>query len=173
MSVTLMHMHILLIPAECMQWNLNELHGFNFPSANQGLGSLATSAERYIDGSWTRLFHQRETQVGNSERLARFTIERRVNHIFCCTSSPVLCRTYVNAQVPASVNVVESVRGIICGYVYLVSTTLSLTIVLFHIYSKICQILTCMVTNVYIHTHIIVHRIMQYNWEDTLSNSYL
>ena len=55
--------------------------------------------------------------MGSSERLACFTIERRV---FCCASSLVLCRTYVNAQVPASVNVVESARDTICGYVYLV-----------------------------------------------------
>ena len=34
-----------------------------------------------------------------TQRLARLRIERRVNHIFCCASSPVLCRTYVNAQV--------------------------------------------------------------------------
>ena len=43
--------------------------------------------------------------MGSSERLARFTIERRVNHIVCCASSPVLCHNYVNAQVPTSVNV--------------------------------------------------------------------
>ena len=81
---------------------------------NQGQGSLATAVERYTDGSSrerTRLVRQRETQVGSS---ACFTIEWRVNHIFCCTSSPVLAS--VNAQVPASINVVESMRGINCVY---------------------------------------------------------
>ena len=44
--------------------------------------------------------------MGSCEHLADFTIEQRVNHIFCCASSPVSCYTYVNAQVPAIVNVV-------------------------------------------------------------------
>ena len=85
------------------------------------LGSLAAAAvyRQQLDRGWTWLVRQRETQVGSSEHLARFAIEWQVNHIFAAHQLQ-FCHIYVNAQVPASVNVVESVRSIICGYVYLV-----------------------------------------------------
>ena len=83
----------------------------------KGQGQLATATEHYkrrqLDRYRRRLVRQRETQVGSSERLARFTIERWITFF-----SAHHLQFLVNAQVPASNGVCA--RHHICGYVYLV-----------------------------------------------------